>query len=263
MHPTVIAGECIPSHSSNSKGYQGAGVDAMHYTQECLAQQQQQQGIYGPAAEQVPVQQNSGRGGRGGGGGRGRGRGGPAQSQHQHSMLFNPTSRVTPLGNHQTDRFLQALGREHIWTVPCEEVVNPFPVQKGEEDNENVMASFVFDLHAARAKLPTTAPSHPVTAAINAQAPPPPAVTAYGNGIILSGSQEDAYGLRAYYGNTTAPTAAVTVNTADSKPVVDPSELDIDIDEGSDNNNTGISRPKHQVAETVREEDPNNIDLDF
>jgi hypothetical protein len=208
-------------------------------------------------------------------------------------MLFNPTSRVTPLGNAQTDRLLQALGVQHIWTVPCQDSGDT-PTSSG-SDAGSLLASLQADLSAARARVahsenPNDSAGEKSGGEENLSAhvadklalhgqqhqqqqqqrsaygEPFPAVPPYSAPFPYApagglGGMQDAYGLRAYYGTTavvaggvnsfSAAAVASTVITNSHSVAADPSELDIDGDEGE----------AVQKESTV--EDPNAIDLDF
>jgi hypothetical protein len=203
-------------------------------------------------------------------------------------MLFNPTSRVTPLGNEQTDRLLQALGVQHIWTVPGEDRVET-PTSSS-SDAGSLLASLQADLSAARARLAnkdtqieSAGEKSGTEENLNLHGKPQQQwCDVYGEPFPVSmpphsapfpyatagsmGGESDAYGLRAYYGATAVvaggsmnsfSAAAATAMEADTHELVrsggavDPSELDIDGDS---------SEAAHKEGAV---EDPNAIDLDF
>jgi len=241
VQPTVIAGECIPT-SSPDGGYQ------------------QQHNRYGGRGNNVV-----------GGGRSSRGRSGGGCNARQVT-LFNPTSRVTPLGNAQTDHLLTALGLPHIWTVHCEEedqvqrIVLPISgtadttagsgASGGHSSEDNFMASFQSDLSAARAKF---APTPAVPSAIA-----PRSASMYGD-----------YGFHSYYGNvaipvpgahnsysnllpsTTAASSAATPATA-GLGEGDPDELDIDTEETTATAAAAVAA----AGSGAKSSDPDELDID-
>jgi hypothetical protein len=251
---------------SESGGYSSASSMRydMQLTQESasLLQQQHQQrqhaqqlqgGHYGPAsthgsANNARAGRGAGRGGRGGRFGSnnaGRSR----QQSQQQAQFFNPTSRVTPLGNAQTDRLLRGLGLPHIWTVPYEGVPEPTgsartnrphkvnaEVKVTKAESGDMWASFGADLFEARAKLaqgPAESSTDPCTA-LSGQVQSnlkvggaqsgntssngdhsTPAVSITGGGAVAHGISGYGglggdYGFGAYYGTTAAVAEGAT-----------------------------------------------------
>eukprot|EP01032_Pedospumella_encystans_P011405 gene11405-13258_t len=274
-----------PSMSQFDGSGRGAG--------RAIPQHNQQHSYYGPGGAQQSRQNNQGQvQGRGGG------RGGRGGSHKSHNMLFNPTSRVTALGNAQTDALLQALGLKHIWTRPCLDSTSALSENK---------ASVSALPASGRTPAPPSGPPPPqslkmatgsdaeevATSESLVQPQAPLSALSLTGPNTSSGStyaaMDDKYGLQAYYGAgavyypaqsssvvSSSESAAVRgMPLVTSESAADPLEIDIDDDVASavaeaarpgDPSEIDLEdeeAPAEKAASGEKESDPNAIDLDF
>ena len=256
---------------------------------------QQQHSYYGPGGAQLSRQSNQGQG-------RGGGRGGRGGSHKNHNMLFNPTSRVTALGNAQTDALLQALGLKHIWTRPCLDSTSALS-----ENKASVPALPASGCTPAppsgppppqSLKIATGSEAEEVASSESSVQPQAPLSALSLTGPNTSSSAtyaavDDKYGLQAYYGTgagavyypaqntyavSTSESAAVRgTPLVTSESAADPLEIDIDDDVAPaaaeaaragdpseiDLDDDDEEGPAEKAASVRKESDPNAIDLDF
>jgi len=273
------AGAYSSQQGQHSGGGRGGGRGGRGRGQ---GQAQDQHSYYGPGSALSNANthhQDNSHGGRGRGG-RGGGRGG---SNKAHSVLFNPTSRVTPLGNHQTDAFLQALGLSHIWTRPCEELVPATaPANKAGATTAHLTPVVSAPAGATHTtKVPDAASNHPAGSSdTDSSSRASTGSTVHQSGIHtlslapqlvipaqVSAPVDDKYGLHAYYGATASYHPAT--NSTTNSTSTDPLELDIDDDEDTTPAPTVppaavasvVSAPV-LVVPSMQLADPSELDLD-